>query len=94
MVITNLTAKDDNDSSTDTTPIQVVEDFQEVAGDDINVDFVATQVLISTKRKNQFQEEPVLQTSLASTTFGVGVSTASPLSPTREWRATFNKFSG
>ena len=69
MVITNPTAKDGNNSSTDTTPIQVVEDFQEVAGDDINVDFVATQVLISTKRKNQFQEEPVLQTSLAFTTF-------------------------
>jgi len=94
MVVTNSTTKDDNDSSMDTTPIQVVEDFQEVIGDDVNVDFVATQVLISTKRRNQFQEEPILQTSIASTTFGVRVSTASPLSHTREWRATFNRFSG
>ena len=50
--------------------------------DDVNVDFVATQVLVTVKRKNQFQEEHVLQISLGSTTFGVGVSNASPLSPT------------
>jgi len=82
MVTTNSTTKVGNDSFADTTPLQVVEDFQEVVGDDVDVDFVTTQVLVTTKRKNQFQKEQMLQTSPASNTFGVGVSNASPLSPT------------
>jgi len=62
--------------------MQVVEDSQEAVGDDVNVDFVTTQVLVTTKRNNQFQEEHVLQTTPASTTSGVEVFNASFLSPT------------
>jgi len=52
MVVVNSTAKVDNDSFADMTPMQVVEDCQEAMGHDVNVDFVATQVLVTTKRKN------------------------------------------
>jgi len=60
MVVANSTAHDDKDFSTDIAPMQVVEDSQEVVGNIVNIDFVATHVLVTTKRKNQFQEEPVL----------------------------------
>ena len=82
-VAANSTTKDGKDSSTNTTPLQVVKDSQEVVGDDVSIDFVATQILVTTKTKNQFQEEPVLQTSPTSPTSRVRVSTTSPHSPTR-----------
>jgi len=81
MVAANSTTKDGKDSSTNMTPIQVVEDSQEGVGDDVKVDFVATQVLVTTKRKNWFHEELVMQIYPASTTSEIGVSNSSPLSP-------------
>jgi len=38
MIVANSTAKDGKDYSTDTTLVQVVEDFQEAVDDDVNVD--------------------------------------------------------
>ena len=54
MVVANTTAKIGKDSSTNMTPMQVVEDSQKVVSDDVNVDFVATQVLVTYK-----EEEPI-----------------------------------